>query len=236
MTQENPQPLSKNLLGLTAREQQALYGLATELPAPELEALELQPSILPGLTKSEHEQLFAGEPAPTVEPKPAPLIVVDAPPQWCLCEQPEGDWPKVRLCNSSDTLLEHIAGLEGQDVSICVFYGSFLRLTTLAKGRRYLILPGGKEAVVITKGEGFLRRTPVVLGEDGVEIDGVPVEFQLEGWMGDPAMCETEVGEFLQGNAEIRRARAKAQEKPKSLPKAEKPPAEDDGESETAPE
>lgn len=101
---------------------------------------------------------------------------------WCLCDMPEGEFPRVHIYQSLSRLVESIVKREGQETAVWVTYGVPLRLTkpwSLAGGKkvRYLLLPNNLAAVV-SGSEPFS-----IISQDELPSD---IEIQDEGWLGDP--------------------------------------------------
>lgn len=119
--------------------------------------------------------------------------------QWCLCEMPEGDFPRVFAYSSLERLVEAIASREGEETAVWPMYGVPLRLTRSLpnakrhEGRvRYLLLPNQK-AAVISKDEPFRLIDQSLLPEN--------LELQDEGWLGDPEMLK-EQEYYMEGYVE----------------------------------
>lgn len=107
---------------------------------------------------------------------------------WCLCDMPEGDFPRVHLYTTIQGLTEAIARREGQETAVWAMYGVPLRLTkpvTTGDGQksRYLLLPNQLAAVVSTHIPfRFLEQSQ--LPEN--------LETEDEGWLGDAAYRATQ--------------------------------------------
>lgn len=103
---------------------------------------------------------------------------------WCLCEMPEGEFPRVYVYQSLDRVIEAILKREGKETAVWVTYGVPLRITKPEKQgpnkSRYLLLPNNL-AVEVAAGE------PNVISQldlpDGLEV-------QEEGWLGDQGYLE----------------------------------------------
>lgn len=106
---------------------------------------------------------------------------------WCLCDMPEGEFPRVYVYNSLQGLVEAVVKREGQETAVWALYGVPLRLTkTVMQGDkrvRYLLLPGQHAAVVS-------ERLPYNL----VAQSDLPNNLELEdtGWLGDPAYLQAQ--------------------------------------------
>lgn len=150
-------------------------------------------------------------------------------PLWCLCEQPDGDFPKVRLFKTSEGLARYMAKLEGEDVSVWPFYGVPLRFTKPdASGQRFLLLPGEEKALLLA------ARGPVdKIDADLLDLEDEEKKIQLDGWIGDPCLAEEAVGSYLQGDEENREIKERAKKKSKGREKRGKPKNEDDEGDET---
>lgn len=118
---------------------------------------------------------------------------------WCLCEMPEGDFPRVFVFPTLQRLTEAIAKREGQEVAVWPMYGIPLRMTKAIPNpnnggalTRYLLLPNQLAAVVSVK-------EPYKLIEQSVLPDDI--ETEDEGWLGDPTMLEQQ-GYFVDGYVE----------------------------------
>jgi hypothetical protein len=118
---------------------------------------------------------------------------------WCLCEMPEGDFPRVFAFPSLQRLVEAIAKREGDETAVWPMYGIPLRMTKAIPNpknggalTRYLLLPNQLAAVVSAK-------EPYRLIEQSVLPSNI--ETQEEGWLGDPTMLEQQ-GYFLDGFVE----------------------------------
>jgi len=115
---------------------------------------------------------------------------------WCLCEMPEGDFPRVFAFPSLQRLTEAIAKREGQETAVWPMYGIPLRLTKPANNpkqpvsaTRYLLLPN-QLAAVVSSVEPYQLVDQIILPES--------LETQDEGWLGDPQMLKDQ-SYFLPG-------------------------------------
>ena len=116
---------------------------------------------------------------------------------WCLCDMPEGDFPRVYAFQSIRRLIEAIVKREGQETAVWAMYGIPLRLTRLitsANGKqvRYLLLPN-QLAVAISNSE------PMTVIEQSLLPDDLAT--QDEGWLGDPDYLK-EQQYFLDANVD----------------------------------
>ena len=109
---------------------------------------------------------------------------VDNPFSWCVCEMPEGDFPRVRVFSEFEFLLRHLGKLEGQEVSVWVFYGTPISLTEVDdSGSRYLMT---------SRQEAF--KLPSHVGEPVSPVastEVVKLNVQDDGWLGDPSLTES---------------------------------------------
>ena len=126
-------------------------------------------SVIPG---SLHERL--------ADPEDELRVEVGSQPAWCLCEVPEGDYPRIRVFSDLELLARHMAKLEGEEVCVWAFYGTPLRLTQQdSTGRRYLQISG----------QDLVR-----LPSPGEELTIVPhnadMLFQEDGRLGDASFTE----------------------------------------------
>lgn len=116
---------------------------------------------------------------------------------WCLCDMPEGDFPRVYAFQSIRRLVEAIAKREGQETAVWAMYGIPLRLTrliTAANGKqvRYLLLPN-QLAVAISGSDTLTVIEQSLLPDD--------LATQDEGWLGDPDYLK-EQQYFLDANVD----------------------------------
>ena len=104
---------------------------------------------------------------------------------WCVCEMPEGDFPRVRLFGDFETMVRHVGKLEGDEVSVWVFYGTPISITQRGSdGSRYIITSVNREAFRIpqTDKESLITSPSPASGLPGLQEDG---------WLGDPSLTET---------------------------------------------
>lgn len=107
---------------------------------------------------------------------------------WCLCDMPEGDFPRVHLYTTVQGLAEAIARREGQETAVWAMYGVPLVLTKPvntgdSQKARYLLLPNQMAALVSTK-EPFRFLEQSQLPDN--------LETEDEGWLGDSAYRATQ--------------------------------------------
>lgn len=155
---------------------------------------------------AEYKALTAALPTDVAEPMVEAPKQSDEPPwekiiehQWCLCEMPEGDFPRVYAFPTLKRLVEAIAKREGQETAVWPMFGVPLRLTKALPNpkkagelTRYLLLPNQLAAVVSINDE-FQLIDQSVLPDS--------LETQDEGWLGDPDMLK-EQGYFIAGFVE----------------------------------
>lgn len=101
---------------------------------------------------------------------------------WCLCDMPEGEFPRVHIYKDLHQLIEAIAKREGQTTAVWPMFGIPLRLSKAFKRQkdgllcRYLLLPNQK-AVLITLNEPIKLLDQIELTEE--------LEIEEDGWLGD---------------------------------------------------
>jgi len=102
--------------------------------------------------------------------------------RWCLLKSPEGEFTRYMAYRSLDALVEALNNLEGTEVSVQLAYGVPMYLTkTDVHGCRYLILPGGADAIRVDD--------PDMEVIDADLLDHL--EPQEDGWLGDPELAES---------------------------------------------
>lgn len=117
---------------------------------------------------------------------------------WCLCDMPEGDFPRVYAFPSLPRLVEAIAKRDGQETAIWAMYGIPLRITqaSFTKGSntkmRYLLLPN-QLAVAISEDNDCHLIDQSLLPDN--------IEVQEEGWLGDPEYLK-EQSYYIEGMVE----------------------------------
>lgn len=110
--------------------------------------------------------------------------------RWCLCDMPDGDFPRVYSYGNLANLIEALAKREGKETAVWAMYGVPLMLTkALTRGSaeeketyRYLLLPGN-QAVVVANKEPFR-----LISQDELPDD---LETENDGWLGDPAFLRS---------------------------------------------
>ena len=101
--------------------------------------------------------------------------------KWCLCEMPEGGYPRVFMFNDLTVLLEAIIKREGTDTAVWVTYGTAFQLTravTKPNGNkvRYLLLPDDKAIKLDAE------QQPTVIDSSLLPEE---LETQDDGWLGE---------------------------------------------------
>lgn len=117
---------------------------------------------------------------------------------WCLCDMPEGEFPRVYVYSSLPRLIEAIEKREGDETAVWAMYGIPLRLTKTIKlagnkQSRYLLLPNNMAAVVGGQESGKIIDQSLLPDDLAV---------QEEGWLGDPDYLEDQ-HYFLDTNSSI---------------------------------
>jgi len=101
---------------------------------------------------------------------------------WCLCDMPEGEFPRVHIYKDLHQLVEAISKREGQTTAVWPMFGIPLRLSKAFKRQkdgllcRYLLLPNQK-AVLIAPNEPVKLLDQTELAEE--------LEIEEDGWLGD---------------------------------------------------
>jgi len=117
----------------------------------------------------------------SVEDNPSLKIDLDFTSKWCLCEMPEGGYPRVFLFNELAVLLDAIIKREGTDTAVWITYGTAFQLTrsvTKPNGNkvRYLLLPDDKAIKLDAE------QQPTVIDSSLLPED---LETQDDGWLGE---------------------------------------------------
>ena len=101
--------------------------------------------------------------------------------QWCILKMPEGEHSSLTIYDTLADLLTGLSKLEGIDMSVCVFYGNPIHLTTRCviddnHQQRFALLPG-KRCVKILPGNTEM-----------LDWDDLPkgAQVQEDGWLGFP--------------------------------------------------
>ena len=101
--------------------------------------------------------------------------------KWCVCEQVEGEFPRIRLFPTLADLTQYMACHEGEEVTMWPFLGAPLPFTKPDKnGRRLLCVPDNMW-VTIEKDDVWDEVDPP---------DDVLEQLQLDGWLGPKSMSE----------------------------------------------
>ena len=117
-------------------------------------------------------------------PETQEAVDVDTPFSWCVCEMPEGDFPRVRVFSDFEVMARHVGKLEGDEVSVWIFYGTPIPITQPGRD--------GSRHMITSRREAF--RIPQVDREavSSVVIEKTPaMNLQEDGWLGDPSLTET---------------------------------------------
>jgi hypothetical protein len=110
--------------------------------------------------------------------------------RWCLCDMPEGDFPRIHSYANLSGLLDAVAKREGKETAVWAMYGVPLQLSKVRnRGTeedkdlyRYLFLPDNT-AVIVARKEPLKFINQADLPED--------IEMEDQGWLGDPALFES---------------------------------------------
>ncbi len=107
---------------------------------------------------------------------------------WCICEMPEGDFPRVRVFQDFELMLRRLSALDGQEVAAWVFFGSPLTFTSPDEfGYRYL-LTSNSEAHRLPKFAEPVISVPTVKLKN--------LEVREDGWLGPPELTEGSVESY----------------------------------------
>jgi hypothetical protein len=147
-------------------------------PRSDDEEADAYASFRDSLTGKAQEWLDAGV---DTEPKPDEEVDTSVA-RWGLVEAPDGEWATMRLFKTPEGLAKRIASLEGQDVVVAAFFGLPLQVTRGTQ--RYLILPGGQQAVMIPIYAGGPCKLVPANVLDSLEI-------QDDGFLGPPELANT---------------------------------------------
>ena len=106
-------------------------------------------------------------------------------PRFCLCEMPEGEFPRVKIFKSAEAMVRYIGQVEGQELSVWPFYGIPLRMTKsdAKSSLRYVYMPGELEAAIVPKSK---REKYEMVDSELID----HLDYQDDGWLGDPAVAE----------------------------------------------
>lgn len=201
-----PHPVQREVESLAAADD------ASSEPAPvEAEPEELQFAMIRRLLPAEVMDVVDSQEAIPASEEDWPHKL-----RWCLCKAVEGEFPRVRICSDLPALIHSLGEMEGQEASAWAFLGIPMRMTTFdaKRGCRYLLLPGEQEAVRLPRGPKDLieRMDRELIGEAGKDF-----HFQIDGWLGDPALSEPNMEEYYAGEQTVKQQRA-AREKEKKPP------------------
>ena len=112
--------------------------------------------------------------------------------RWCLCDMPEGEFPRIHSYLNLSSLVEALAKREGKETAVWAMYGVPLILTkALTRGSddekelyRYLLLPNQMATIVAHK-EPFK-----LIAQDNIPEEHL--EPEESGWLGDPAFLTSD--------------------------------------------
>ena len=171
-------PFEKLLRRLPRQTRKTLEGSATEAGGAGRSAYRSFLERVPADVRTQAMMLAGKEPIPT------PTLEA---PGVCLCEFPDGDWPKMLLFKDLAGLLGRLKNLEGDEYTVWPFIGVPMRFSKPdAHGHRYLFLPGEEEAL---RFDDPTTKVPVKLLDH--------VEFQEDCWLGHPSLAEPVLGTYL---------------------------------------
>jgi hypothetical protein len=165
--------ISANLPGQTL---QAMQTLATD---PDLSNEELEYQAVRAAMPADSQDIL--DAIVEMPPEEESLAV----PKYCLVETPEGEFPRVKLFTGIEAMSRYLGSIEGKEIAVWPFFGVPLWLTKSdSKSKvRYVLLPGNEEAAAIPN----TKREPFEIIEAEL-IDHL--EYQEDGWIGDPALAE----------------------------------------------
>lgn len=164
---------------------------------PKNVAMSLQPRAMGSVSLDEAQQDYAvgltSLPLALSEriarPDTQETVDVDTSPSWCVCEMPEGDFPRVRVFGDFEVMLRHVGKLEKDEVSVWIFYGVPVSMTQPdVDGSRYILT---------SRTEAF--KLPFAASEDISTIDRARVSnlsVQEDGWLGDPSLTKSAVPSY----------------------------------------
>jgi len=177
---------------MTQREQDKWPSLLTSLPKTIETFLQKRATDLVSLDEAEQDYVSSLADLPLAlseridRPDSQESVDMDTPFSWCACEMPEGDFPRVRVFGDFDTMVRHVSKLEGEEVSVWVFYGTPVSLTQPDKdGFRYL-LTSRQEAFRLSSRQSVAEPAVSVARE---QVSGLNI--QEDGWLGDPNLTES---------------------------------------------
>ena len=113
-------------------------------------------------------------------------VDVDTSPSWCVCEMPEGDFPRVRVFSDFEVMLRHVGKLEKDEVSVWIFYGVPVSMTQLDVDASRYILTSRTEAFRLPS-----SGTEEILAVERSRVSNLNI--QEDGWLGDPSLTKSAV-------------------------------------------
>ena len=177
---------------MTQHDQNKWPSLLTSLPKTIETFLQKRATELVSLDEAEQDYAASLEDLPLTlseridRPDSQESVDLDTPFSWCVCEMPEGDFPRVRVFGEFEAMTRHISKLEGEEVSVWVFYGTPISLTQPDKdGCRYL-LTSRREAFRLSSRQS-VTEIAVSVARDQVN----SLNIQEDGWLGDPNLTES---------------------------------------------
>lgn len=162
-----PKPQETFFSNLSEKAQQALSGKSSPIEyEPLAPDMELSPNALSALRAPIENSIV-----------PDQLIA-----RYGCVVMAAGEYPVLHLFTTQTALVNFISEKEGQDVAISLFYGLPILMT---KGpNRYLVLPGGTQAICIPRNP--VKKVQMV---DATLLDSV--EIQEDGFLGPEAFITT---------------------------------------------
>ena len=157
----------------------------------------LQPKVTELVSLDEAEQDYAanltGLPIALSDritrPDAQEIVDVDTSPAWCVCEMPEGDFPRVRVFGDFEVMVRYVGKLERSEVSVWIFYGVPVSVTQVdADGSRYIFT---------SRTEAF--KLPFATAEEVTLVDRTSVShlrIQEDGWLGDSSLTKSAVNSY----------------------------------------
>lgn len=108
--------------------------------------------------------------------------------KWCLCDNPEGDYPAVYAYSKLFDLLKAIALRAGKETSISVFYGLPLAIFKSAgtEGTDFYLKLPNQTAVKVNKNGELVVCDMADLAEDD------NINMLERGWMGDDSFLSSQ--------------------------------------------
>lgn len=104
--------------------------------------------------------------------------------RYAIVESPDGEWAMARLYKTPEALAKRVGQLDGSDTVVWCFFGLPIQLT---RGpQRYLILPGGNQAIAVPLVPGApCKLVPADLLES--------LEIQEDGYLGPKELANTKL-------------------------------------------